>query len=342
MKAFLRSHEFIILSAIVLYGATVAVINPEAFFTLSTLFDLLKGASIHGILALGVLLVILTGGVDLSFPAVGAFSSYVAILLFKSMGWSSLVGIFAVATVIGIVLGMFNGFLVHKLRAPAMILTLGTSNVLYGTLLFVFGSTVIFSLPVALRKFSNAAVVSAESVAGTTSLHPIVLIWLALAALCFFFLTYTLRGRFLYAAGGNYSVCERAGIHMLGLQMMVFSVVGALSAIAAVSFSGLYRMASPITFLGEELDVIAAVVLGGTSIMGGRGTVLGTLLGVLLITLMKNSLILIGIPSEWQKFMVGVLLLIGVTGPILHQRYKQKRAVKARAKTPLTLHMEKR
>ncbi|HGF7190686.1 ABC transporter permease [Vibrio cholerae] len=342
MKAFLKSHEFIILSAIVLYGATVAVINPEAFFTLSTLFDLLKGASIHGILALGVLLVILTGGVDLSFPAVGAFSSYVAILFFKSMGWSSLAGIFAVAIVIGIVLGMVNGFLVHKLRAPAMIVTLGTSSVLYGTLLFAFGSTVIFSLPAALRKFSNAAVVSAESVAGTTSLHPVVLIWLALAALCFFFLTYTLRGRFLYAAGGSYSVCERAGIHMLGLQIMVFSVVGALSAIAAVSFSGLYRMASPITFLGEELDVIAAVVLGGTSIMGGRGTVLGTLLGVLLITLMKNSLILIGIPSEWQKFMVGVLLLIGVTGPILHQRYKQKSAVKARAKAPLTLHMEKR
>ncbi len=181
MRRFLKTHEFIILVFILLYSAMVAVINPEGFLTVPTLFEILKSASIHGILALGVLLVILTGGVDLSFPAVGAFSSYVAILLFKSMGWSSLAGIFLVAIMIGVLLGAINGYLVHKLKAPAMIITLGTSGILYGTLLFAFGSTVIFSLPLALRKFSNASLMTVENGAvGVSSLHPVVLIWFAL------------------------------------------------------------------------------------------------------------------------------------------------------------------
>ncbi len=127
---------------------------------------------------------------------------------------------------------------------------------------------------------------------------------------------------------------------MMGIQLMAFVLVGALSAIAAVSFSGMYRMASPITFLAEELDVIAAVVLGGTSILGGKGTVLGTLLGVLLITLMKNSLILIGIPSEWQKFMIGMLLLVGVTSPIIIDKLKRYRERRAKW-LPQVMTMEK-
>ncbi|GAB2645837.1 ABC transporter permease [Vibrio panuliri] len=341
MKQFIRSHEFIILVIILGYAALVACINPTAFLTLSTLFDILKSASIYGILALGVLLVILTGGVDLSFPAVGAFSSYLAILLFKTMGWSSLSGIFIVAISIGVVLGLINGFLVHKLRAPAMIITLGTSSILYGALLFGFGSTVLFSLPLALRKFSNASIVTvSDPITGSTALHPVVFIWLGLALLCYLFLTFTMRGRFLYALGGNASVCERSGINMLSIQLLNFAIVGALAAIAAVCFSGMYRMASPITFLAEELDVIAAVVLGGTAIMGGKGTVLGTILGVLLITLMKNSLILIGIPSEWQKFMIGTLLLIGVTSPILSAKYKFYKSQKQTV-LPQAITMEK-
>ena len=151
-------------------------------------------------------------------------------------------------------------------------------------------------------------------------MHPSVLLWLVLALVIAWMLRYTMMGRNIYALGGNRSVCERSGVNIFKLDLFVFGVIGILAAIAGVTFSASFRMVTPIAFRGEELDVIAAVVLGGAAITGGKGTVLGTVLGVLLVTLMNNSLILMGIPSAWQKMVIGLLLVIGVGGPVLKQK----------------------
>lgn len=326
-SSFLKSHEFVILCAIIIFSAAVSLVNPEGFLSLANLFDVLKNSAIFGILSLGVLMVILTGGVDLSFTAVGCFAAYASVLIFKELRFTSLIGIYALAVCIGTALGAVNGFLVHKLRAPAMIVTLGTASMIYSFMLFVFGSTIIFQLPRGLRQFSNASLATVQDpLVGSSSLHPIVLIWLVLALLIHLLLKHTMFGRYIYALGGSPTVCERSGVNIFKLNVMLFSLVGALSGIAAISFASMFRMASPTTFRGQELDVIAAVVLGGTLITGGKGSVLGALLGVILISLIKGSLIMLGIPSEWQKLIVGFLLLIGVAGPIVLPKLRQAKA----------------
>jgi simple sugar transport system permease protein len=138
-------------------------------------------------------------------------------------------------------------------------------------------------------------------------------------------------GRGVYAMGGSREVAERTGFNLRRIEFIIYGAVGVLAAIAGVTQAAFVRHANPAALLGSELDVIAAVVLGGAAITGGRGSVIGALLGVLFVTIMTSSLILVGIPSDWQKFFVGIALIIGTGVPAIRAQRAQRRALAATA-----------
>jgi len=143
-------------------------------------------------------------------------------------------------------------------------------------------------------------------------------------------------GRSFYAMGGDRESAERAGFNILRTQLIIYGFAGLLSGIGGMIVGALFRQANPFSIVGTELDIIAAAVLGGASIAGGRGSVIGTLLGVVLITIAKNSLVLLGIPSEWQRVIVGFFILLGTAIPMVQSLVVQRRLAMQRDEIPVT------
>ncbi len=324
-KVSLPSH-LILAVLFLVYSLYLTIFNYEAFCSLATLYDMLKSASIYGILALGFLPIIISGGIDMSFSSVATFSTYVTTTIIMYLGLDSipLVFIYLIAMIIGLILGICNGYLVSLLKAPIIVVTLGTSAMLSGLLLFFFGSKVIFNIPQALTEFAKINLWTVNYGGKTSSFHPAIFIWITLSILMFIFLKYTVIGRNVYALGGNPEVFNRSGASRRKIEITIFAISGVLSAVAGITFASLYRTVNPSMFLGEELDIIAMVVLGGASITGGKASLIGTILGILFINLLKNSLILINIPSIWQMFVIGIILFIGVVGPVLYEKFKTR------------------
>ncbi len=307
------SHGVLVGIMLLIMCIVTSIINP-AFFSLATLFDTLRNLTIVGILGMGVLLVMLSGGIDVSFPAIAALTSYVTIKLFITLGIEGPVfAIYGFAFLFGVALGLFNGFFISFFRLPALIVTLGTSSLLYGFNLFFVGSQNLFNIPQSMVHFSRSALLSVADIHGRTwSLHPAVLIFIAIVILVTLFLRYSILGRGIYALGGNRESAERLGLPVRRIEMLVFAITGGLAAIAGITQAVFARNANPGVLNGSELDVIAAVVLGGVSITGGKGSVAGALAGLTFVVVMTTSLVMLGIPAAWQKVFVGTALLLGI------------------------------
>lgn len=306
------NNEGLLVAVILLVVVAMSLASP-AFFTAGTFFALVRSSMVPLVFALGVLLVLISGGVDVSFPAIAIFAAYttVTLLMGADAGGSPLV-VFLVAMVIGAGLGLLNGLVIARFRLPTLIVTLGTQGIFKGVLIAYIGSAYISAgdLPASVTEISDTHLVD---VVGGGYLHflivPVVVIVLAVAAM----LRWTVFGRSIYAIGGDTEAARRVGIRVVRTQVWLYVLVGALAAFGGVVYVILGKNANPQSLVGTELDIIAAVVLGGASIFGGRGSVGGTVLGVVLVQLINNNLVLVGIPSTWQRAAVGVLLLLGVT-----------------------------
>jgi simple sugar transport system permease protein len=162
---------------------------------------------------------------------------------------------------------------------------------------------------------------------GTANLHPAIIITIAAIIITWLLLNYTMLGRGIYALGGSREAAERAGFNVTRIQYFIYGFVGLLSGIAGMTFGSLARQANPQDIVGTELNVIAAVVLGGAQLTGGYGTVLGTVLGVILVVIANSSLILIGVPTVWQRVVIGLIILVGTGIPAIQARRAGKRTV---------------
>ncbi len=289
----------------------ISFLNP-AFLQVQTVFDLLRAITVPGLFALGVFVVLAAGGIDVSFPAIGAAALYItAVIMLNVMPDAPLAVAFAITSSIGILLGMLNGLLVDVFKVPSLIITIGTQYLVRGALLAFVGAVWLNDLPPAVDAFGKATIVSFESTSGiTTSLPWSALVLFVAAAATWFVLNRTLMGKAIFAAGGNLLIAERLGFSSRKVHLFVFGFAGLLAGIGGLIHSASTRIANPFELGGIELDIIAAVVLGGASIEGGKGTVLGTLLGVVLVQVINTSLILVGVPSSWQRIVVGVIVLI--------------------------------
>ena len=313
--------------ALVLLGLVIAmsIANPT-FFSLNTAFSILRSSIVPVIFALGVLIVVITGGIDVSFAAIAIFAGYSTVTFCMATGYDpGLLGIVLIAVLVGAALGLINGILIARFGLPTLIVTLGTQGIFFGAMYTYVGSTYFADLPGSMAALATSNLVDITTSEGRAYLHVLVIPVLLLCVFVAWALKRTMFGRSLYALGGDIEAARRAGFRVKRIQIWVYVAVGALASVAGISHIILSRSANPRDLVGGELDIIAAVVLGGASIFGGRGSVVGTVLGVVLIQVIKNSLLLVGVPSAWLRTSVGVLLVLGVGIQAIAARRKSRR-----------------
>lgn len=321
----LGKQEQILLSAIVIFSAVISFINP-AFFTFENLFDLLRSNSGMAILAIGVFLIMLSGGIDVSFTAIAIAGQYIAVNLLIALDIDNILMAFAISMLTGVALGAINALFISLLNLPTLIVTLGTTSVFHGALLEIVGTKSIISgyLPISIKEFSRSNILTLARDNGSEyGLSVFFLIFLAVLFVTWLILRFTMTGRGIYAIGGNQTAAERIGFNVKRIKFFVYCYAGLLAGVMGVIHVALIRTSNPQYIVGSELSVIAAVVLGGTRLTGGIGTLTGTMLGVILITILEKNLVLLGLPSYWQKFFIGVVIVFGVV--ITYNDFKKKR-----------------
>ena len=328
LRRFFSRNETLVAIIIILYCALTTWRSP-AFFSLGTLVDLLRGSIVMGMFAMGVLIVLISGGIDVSFTAVGVFSLYATTKIVMALGWGdSFVIALLLGCLIGMALGLFNAVFIALLGLPTLIVTLGTLSLFRGFLLTFIGSARITRVPDGMREMWGSRLFSFTTENGFFYALPTAFLFLvATVVIVWFILHRTMLGRQIFALGGSAVAAQRAGIPIIRIKFFIYGFVGLISGATGIIHAALSRTADPFDLVGLELTVIAAVVLGGARLTGGSGTITGTLLGVALIVIINNSLILLGIPSSWQTFIIGVLILLGTGIPAYQGRLLQQRVV---------------
>lgn len=316
-----ESITFVLLVAICV---AVALINPD-FLQPSTLIDIGRASVVMGLFALGVFVILAAGGIDVSFTAIAALTMYsMTVLVQGYLPGLPIVAVLLMATAGGAFLGIVNGLLVHHLNVPSLIVTIGTQYLFRGFLLSFVGTVWIMTLPLQMGAFGRLPLLRFEAASGATITLPFYFVVLpAAAVLTWWILNRTLLGRAIFAVGGNAAIASRLGYNLRTIHVFLFGYAGALAGLAGIIHVCANRQANPFDLVGTEVNVIAAVVLGGAKITGGTGSVLGTILGVLLIVVINSVLVMVGIPSTWQRFVVGAFILLAAAFFVTRQRRRQ-------------------
>lgn len=317
-----------LVALVILAFVVAATLSDPRFFSIPTMMDLARASIVLGILAVGVMVVLVSGGIDVSFTAIAAFAMYCTTLLLVTympdLPWY---GAFAVSMAIGATLGAINGILIAGFGLPTLIVTLGTLAIFRGFLLTFVGSRLISNIPSEMRDFSRMMIVRGTNADGSFYSLPWAFAFLVGVVIVTWVILYkTMLGRAIFAIGGSVESARRVGIAVRRTQFFVYVYVGALAGLAGIIHASMARVANPFDLVGLELSVIAAVVLGGARLIGGYGTLTGTLLGVALIVLVRNSLVVLGIPATWQMVVIGVLILIGTGLPAWQAKRAASRA----------------
>lgn len=287
---------------LILLVIIISALN-SAFLEPSNLFNLLRQVSINGLIAFGMTFVILTGGIDLSVGSTLALSSAMIAILMVS-GVDSIVALL-IGCIFGAILGAVNGILITLGKMAPFIATLATMTVFRGLTLVITDGNPITNLNgnYAFQLFGRGYFLGIPVPAVTMFITFIIL---------YIILHKTVFGRQTYAMGGNEKAAFISGIKVNKLKVMIYSLAGLMSAVAGAILTSRLNSAQPTAGMSYELDAIAAVVLGGTSLTGGKGRILGTLIGVLIIGVLNNGLNLLGVSSFYQQVVKGVVIIIAV------------------------------
>jgi len=271
------------------------------FLTVSNLLNVAEQTSINAIVAIGMTYVIISGGIDLSVGSIVALSGVALGISLKAE--QPIGAALAVALIVGLAAGLANGALVSWGRLPPFIVTLGTMSIARGAALLVTEGRPISGFAPAFRALAT----------GRVGFVPApVLVMAVVYAVAHFVLTRTTFGRYVYAIGGNEEAARLSGVAISVDKTLIYGVSGLMSAIAAVILTARLNSAQPIAGMMYELDAIAATVIGGTSLMGGEGTLGGTLVGALIMGVLRNGLNLLGVSSFLQQIVIGGVILFAV------------------------------
>ncbi|HBS6025604.1 autoinducer 2 ABC transporter permease LsrC [Klebsiella pneumoniae] len=316
MKRLLKNRELSAFFAIVALFVVLVALNP-AYFSLQTLAMIFASSQILCLLALGATLVMLTRNIDVSVGStVGLCAITVGVALNNGYGLATAI---AFALAIGALAGAFNGLLVVGLRIPAIVATLGTLGLYRGVMLLWTGGKWIEGLPDSLKSLSEPAFLGVSPLG-----------WLVLALLLAggWLLSRTAFGRDFYAVGDNLAAARQLGVAVNRTRMLAFTLNGMLAACAGIVFAAQIGFVPNQTGSGLEMKAIAACVLGGISLLGGTGTLLGAFLGAFFLTQIDTVLVLFRLPAWWNDFIAG-LVLLGVL--VLDGRLRQALARHQRA-----------
>ena len=277
----------------------------DRFLTSANMFNVLRQTSINAIIAAGMTFVIISGGIDLSVGSNFAFSGAVGAYMIAS-GQPLIIAIL-VALGVGVAIGMANGFFISKFNLQPFIVTLAMMTIFRGlTLVLTQGK------PISTGYEKKGEIFSNIGNSYTFGIPNPILIMIVVFAISYFILRHTTIGRYVYAIGGNQEATKLSGVSIIKVKVIVYGVSGLFAAMAGLIITARLSSAQPTAGTGYELDAIAAVVLGGTSLAGGIGSVLGTVIGALIIGILNNALNLLNVSSYFQLLAKGLVILIAV------------------------------
>ena len=297
MKFLNKFGLFLLLIAIVVI---MSFLSPR-FFTFSNIINILRQSSINGIIACGMTLVILTSGIDLSVGAILAFSTIIAALLVKS-GLSALISII-LALVIGGILGTVNGTITAYLKVPAFIVTLGMMGVARGFSLIVSKGAPVTGFPNTFRSPGTGVI---------ASIPVPVIIGGGVFLISWFLVENTVFGMWIRSIGSNRTASRFSGIPFKRIEVLAYTLSGVFSALSGIILIGRLNSAQPTAGMGYEFGAIAAVVLGGTRFTGGEGKIVGTLIGVLILGVIDNSINILNISPFYEQIIKGTIIALAL------------------------------
>jgi simple sugar transport system permease protein len=300
------------LALVLLAVCTFLSLASPQFLTLPNLANLLNASAVNLIMAVGLIVVLISGGIDISFAVAASVVQYVAFHVLQALGGGNWPLGFVVCGALGLALGAVNAALIHGFGIISIVVTIATFNVFFGLLMFVTKGVYIYNLPDWWT--DRVVLVSHQSANGSwaeLSLPVAVMVVAVLATE--FMLRHTSTGRQLYAFGDNPEGARRVGINGAAMRFIAFGWMGMMAGIAGLMQVNFMQEIVPNALIGRELDVLAAVVLGGARLGGGRGSVAGCVLGVLLVAVIQNGLNLLGVSPYAFKMVVGAFILFAIS-----------------------------
>ena len=293
-------------------GMTIAVGNK--FFSASNIISVIRQFSFYGILAIGMCMVIITGGIDLSVGSVFALSGVISCMAITKAGIPVIISVI-LGILVGLAVGYFNGVCVTILRLPPMIATLGTMSIARGAAYTVTGGYPIGSLPDSFKFI------------GLGNIGPIptpIVLMVVLALLASFFLRRTVIGRWIYAIGGNEEGARISGVKVARIKRIVYAISGVMAAVSGIAMAARLGVGQSTSGQGYEMDAIAAVVIGGASLSGGSGTIGGAIIGAAIMGVLRNALVLLNVSAYWQQTVIGAVIILAVALDNLRHIGKRK------------------
>ena len=322
VKKITGSREAFLAIILIILFAAITVVSPS-FLTPKSLMDMLKNNAVTMVMALGMLCVMLIGGIDISIMSTLALSGMSIGMLLKYEHISNTFLAFVIAMAIGTACGFLVGMVISRADVPPIIATMGFMYV-FRAMGYLVSNGGEWAGAAALGSFKNFATTK------VLGINAVIWVIIVCYVIFFFFMKWTRTGRKIYAVGSNPSAAEVSGINVKNIKLMVYMIMGFLAGLGGALQVSIYASAMPDMQQGGEMDVIAACVIGGVSMSGGRGTVIGALLGSLVLATIAKALPLVGFDALWQNTIKGIMILVVVVVNVILQRVADRNALKGR------------
>jgi ribose transport system permease protein len=320
-RSFIRGdavQRVLAFGALIVLFVIFSALKPESFLQFDNLIGILLATAVNGVLALGVTFVIITGGIDLSVGTVMTLSAVMTGVFITFWGFPVPIGIIA-GILTGTIMGLLNGVVIARMKVPPFIATLGMLNIARGLALVISGLKPVYFNDTPI--FNQLAMGSAlGTVIPAFSVPNVVLVLFIAAIIASLILTKTVLGRYTFALGSNEEATRLSGVNVNFWKIAIYALGGTFSGLAGVMIAARLNSAQPSLGLGYELDAIAAAVIGGTSLSGGEGSILGTIIGAFIISTLTNGLRILSVPQEWQTVITGAIVILAVYLDILRRR----------------------
>ncbi len=286
-------------------------LSTDTFFTLTNFFDLLNSSAVNVIFAVGLLVVLIAGGIDISFAVAASVVQYLVAITVMSIGGGNWVVGLALAAIFGFGLGAINASLIYYFRIISIVVTIATFNLFFGLLMFFTRGVSIYNLPD--WWLDRIVLYEIETPSGYAEITLPVVVMIVMVIATWLLIRRLTIGRQLYAMGDNTDGARRIGVNLAGMHFLAYGWLGLCAGLAGVMQAHRAQEVVPNALIGQELDVLAAVVLGGARLGGGRGSVFGALLGVALVTITQNGLNLLGVSPFAFRMIAGAVILVAIT-----------------------------
>lgn len=304
------TQKLLAFAGLILLLIVFSLASPN-FFKIDNLVGILLATAVNGVLAVGTTFIIISGGIDLSIGTVMTFSAVMTGVFITMWKLPIPIGV-AGGILTGALCGFVNGITIAKMKIPPFVATLGVMMIAKGLALVISGMKPIY--------FNDTPIFSKISMGSVLGIPNAVLIFLGVAIIASLILSKTVLGRYTFALGSNEEAARLSGIKVDSWKIVVYTLGGVFAGLAGVLIAARLNSAQPALGAGYELEAIAAAVIGGTSLSGGDGTILGTIIGAFIMSVLINGLRILSVPQEWQTVFTGLIIILAVYMDIIRRR----------------------